>query len=1144
MPIKPMNLRSSLFAESSGKLNREKGFALVVTLTLMVLLLIIALGLLSLSSVALRTANSRDGSLSARANARMAMMIAIGELQREMGPDSRISAPHDVGGQTGGQAHWTAVYDAWKSDPAGGNAPLTPESRIPKFRGWLVSGAGVATGDMALMVGSGSLGDDFDAEDRVEAPMQEVTTGSKQGRIAWWVSDESAKAKVNAGPEFSEDPAFGLADAMFDVQSPPNVGHRAFAELADMDWKDGKRGITVSVKQLNLAAGLGSADLVGRIHDLTVHSAGVLSDVSTGRLKRDLSNLLLRDVTEIEDKPLYLADGRMNRFAITKDGAVSNAPNLIQPWRSSANTANEWGINLEELSLFHNLHREITWGSEGPRLVSKATREEVVRDRFYLYRRPVIEAVQFILSLRAVANGAPGNYKMEMMLDGMVALSNPNDVPLEWPADLILPVQLQNVPYGLDWKITKADGTSKNQNSVDAPSFGLFIGRVGGGRNISAAGFTLEPGEAATFGSTTASGQHLDLLPGFVPGGGVRMTGWNLKATGLKADDKIDFEFIKGDTGFSSTYTYYNVWIGDRKTGGNAKGWQIGAGSLSSGGDINSTEMNQLLLSPIRPPQVRPVSDFVNKPQPVMMINFLMNVEQSSGAVPPDAFASRPFQFNEPAASWGGLSPTTIETARHSTQMLITAEPMNYQFRTLAAGAGGRNIYHGGGRQPNLGGSFNVIKRRIPIAPPMSLGAFENAIASGFTGRFSNSGPAIGPDPYPADAVALCGRTFAWPLTAKAIGNSWSTPFLSSDKVYRASTGNRPDTKGATDHSWMANTALWDSWFLSGIVDGTGAGSSPWLEDSRSPRAQFLDLAEGTGTLRNRRFLYHAHKPSQEALDELFDGNLLKPAALNKLPSYLLVDGAFNVNSTSAAAWKAFLASVRDQELLVAGGGKMKFEHPFGTLGYAANTATSGTAGDWAGLRDISDTKIGTLAAAIVTEVKSRGPFLNLADFVNRRPDASDPGHRSLGALQSAITLSGLNDRFTGVGRDAQAADFQPLAGTDTIADEPMPSRAIGSAGYLSQAALLTAIGSQITVRGDTFTIRAYGDHRDASGDIVARAWCEAVVQRVPEYLDPADEPEAQEGWPSPSDSLAPANLEFGRKFEIRSFQWLAPSEV
>ena len=71
----------------------KRGFALVVTLSLMVLLTISAVGLLTLSTISLRSSAQGEAGAIARANARLALMMAIGELQKELGPDSRISAP-------------------------------------------------------------------------------------------------------------------------------------------------------------------------------------------------------------------------------------------------------------------------------------------------------------------------------------------------------------------------------------------------------------------------------------------------------------------------------------------------------------------------------------------------------------------------------------------------------------------------------------------------------------------------------------------------------------------------------------------------------------------------------------------------------------------------------------------------------------------------------------------------------------------------------------------------------------------------------------------------------------------------------------------------------------------------------------------
>ena len=74
-----------------------------------------------------------------------------------------------------------------------------------------------------------------------------------------------------------------------------------------------------------------------------------------------------------------------------------------------------------------------------------------------------------------------------------------------------------------------------------------------------------------------------------------------------------------------------------------------------------------------------------------------------------------------------------------------------------------------------------------------------------------------------------------------------------------------------------------------------------------------------------------------------------------------------------------------------------------------------------------------------------------------------------------------------------------------------------------------------MTVRSDSFVIRAYGE-AGAPGGAKVRAWCEAVVQRVPDYLDPAEA-----AWDTPE---LPVNLRFGRRFVEVSFRWLSPSEI
>ena len=97
-----------------------------------------------------------------------------------------------------------------------------------------------------------------------------------------------------------------------------------------------------------------------------------------------------------------------------------------------------------------------------------------------------------------------------------------------------------------------------------------------------------------------------------------------------------------------------------------------------------------------------------------------------------------------------------------------------------------------------------------------------------------------------------------------------------------------------------------------------------------------------------------------------------------------------------------------------------------------------------------------------------------------------------------------------------------------------------GAPSMLTQGDLMTALAPVATVHGDTFKIRSYGEVTTPDGKtILARAWCEAVVQRSMNFVDPVDLPE------TPIASLtSQANKAFGRRFNVVSFRWLNESEL
>ena len=186
----------------------------------------------------------------------------------------------------------------------------------------------------------------------------------------------------------------------------------------------------------------------------------------------------------------------------------------------------------------------------------------------------------------------------------------------------------------------------------------------------------------------------------------------------------------------------------------------------------------------------------------------------------------------------------------------------------------------------------------------------------------------------------------------------------------------------------------------------------------------------------------------------------------------------------------------------------------------------------------MTDTEIEQLAAAIVKQVKLRGPFLSLSEFVNRRLDSSNQSLSLKGALQAALDDEdvSINANFRKSGRmlDNETAGITGFEFPDA-AKGPI---AYGSTPYVDQADVLRHFSGQLTPRGDTFVIRTYGDSVNADGEVLARAWCEAVVQRVPVYIDASDEAHKKQS------DLVETNKRFGREMKIISFRWLNAEEI
>lgn len=181
------------------------------------------------------------------------------------------------------------------------------------------------------------------------------------------------------------------------------------------------------------------------------------------------------------------------------------------------------------------------------------------------------------------------------------------------------------------------------------------------------------------------------------------------------------------------------------------------------------------------------------------------------------------------------------------------------------------------------------------------------------------------------------------------------------------------------DHSYYANRALLDGYFLSGVGHEQW---SPKLLPQMETEAASLASGIAYTPYRNPR-LRPIHRDG--AMSETSYGDLSDEVSsaedrdfrYQTLAADLLLDGAFNINSTSVDAWISYLASLKGKSIPNAAYSSNETPVPRFLKHPVQNS--------WNKIRSLSDDEITLLAHCLVEQIKLRGPFLSFSDFVNRR---------------------------------------------------------------------------------------------------------------------------------------------------------------
>ena len=1226
-----------------GRLRRRSGpsgFAVVVTVALLALLGLVAIGLLSLSSIQVRQSSADDHELEARANARLALMLAIGELQGQLGPDQRVSAsatlmdsnPETPEVEGVRHPHWTGVWSTlggdgksiWVRDDANGGLRdrrfddnWQREAEVRSYLvsgneggrgtsggGFLEPGAEIEHGAHVELVGEGSLGDDPEdvAAGRVLVKRVKVDSGRDgDGHYGFWVGDLGVRANIATRNVHEGNGGMHSPETFYEVLASQEVK----SELMPAERSPGNglllpeedKARLVSARQLGLL-GASVGDWQKKLfHDVTVHSRGIPANVRDGGLKGDLT--------------AYLQGGPVAGLAGDPESGLSDSDRLVgmrneevayargEDWTASRHryAAPRFGMLRHWASVAAGQLRSDSMDAilpkpeRSPRFPSlnrfanvnlnPATLAELDQTTI----APVLVEGSYMTSLsRHRLPNAPGYWQMRLHVYPRVVLWNPYNTALRFPKSMLMIQGNGRKEYyvrvryeqprngrefedrGYIWLWSSRGEEIENSQQFREHYQSPYAGNI----YFTIPETTIEAGECLAFSCADHMEYDSDHLER------------NLLSCGVAPDTARNFYFTSSDVSDSLNKIQPVEW------------WEAPVTWTAR----NQADDNQMLLKVIGSQtgitahweqqthdfDTLPLASMVScslqygagkepriqwdhtKPVPMEETEWVYGRKPLVN--PPDVRSRDGFRlrwFREPVSNElgaGGLKNTPhFQTAPLANWNLRAAYSLRSPWDNIAGDlphgdfAGGpwffgcytRDLFDEEvGWQTQMPVLRKGSYRGNPFGPPQDFSTFQDryvlfdvprrdpgvlSLAQFQHAKISELvwHPAYAIGQSRADPrVGLVGTS---PVDSGGSGG-WNKSAIgwASDRERSASRDEwalfgkallqdyAEEDNLVYDLSYEVNHALWDEYFLS---TGDDQAKSSLVGDGIA------------GSLPNGRHILAEETRATATVSRLTD--------FHRAAYHLMADGAFNVNSTSVHAWKALLGSTRNS------GYGPENTTPFPrVLATPEGHWTGGNPDDreaWAGYRSLTDTELHRLAENIVQEVKKRGPFLSLSDFVNRRLADDETG--MMGPLQAAIEASELNAAFE-QGEEFALNNKKELPNyrhPDHIDDASRleqtlkpSSKAWGAPGYLTQGDVLQVIGPALTARSDTFVIRAYGDSVDGGGRLRARVWCEAVVQRSPEPV------RADSTGLNPERTAG--RTDFGRRFVVKSFRWLNREEV
>lgn len=1052
------------------------------------------------------------------------------------------------------------------------------------------------------LVGDGSTTDTSD-----EIYIQ-PTVLDDSGAIAWWTSGENVKATLQTDTESDPTPATGTATdgeiVRWQQRTISNGKMRAASfgsEFSNVDDLYDSNPPLISKETIE--ATFTTSDSFKNIHEIGTHGIGLLTNTATGGWRKDLSlfsenysslpdytstptnNFPTYNITpysapfngnkppalyDIASNPLlyHWADYKFPNIAITSSNGNKN-------WRKVP-AVNSWSSLVDYMMQYTELTSTSSTSTDMPTQGSRY--QDYVNYQEKSWRAPQIARLQIILSMISIKDPADSTkYIPGILLSPALTLWNPYNIEIDVDS-FTIPLF---APAPTSFTFETKTGSSIIETSKETTlSYVITTAGSNGSLNLNVnTPFVIPPGGTITFGynsldTTDLNNKNLSLTEGFQEYNGQIYTNlmfndlnttssemssinssdtFSVKDVGMKAAHKhVTGSYDTSDTTIIEAETfgnYFDIVYNSKKI----------EQKYRAAFDLTSTDFDESVRDSVYPFTLNATIDhridqLDVSSSPANSKPFLLATLSNKYISPlpfeythtdPDtnshnylqtkgSLQSKPISHytalggsNTADQDNGSLHPVNGNYEMHvkqisddwnNTSNIPEFDPLNNSSYIMTG--------YGAATQ----GVHNVIATEIPIRPLQSLGQLQSFDAT------KNK-------PKP-------------PFQYNIIGNSHAQPLIADDSVSLTTSGTQ--TELTNDDSYLLNHVLFDDWFISSIAPDLNHFSS---SVERSIDTVYQDHLLNNERLPNRFYLPSNNAYKKSTADEtlLVTSTTASPTegySYQNIASKLEVKGMFNINSTSVEAWKALLKHSSDacvpyietkETLLDNATG-----YPFPRLSVSGNLQYDGSniSGTADGYGSLTENQIDELANQIVNEIKARGPFLSLSEFVNRRLETynSSAPYALAGVIQASLNhLESLGNSNLNPYKEIKNHVNYEITDPSLIPGNTyykFPEAALGSPLYgipswVTQADILTPIAPMLSARDDTFIIRAYGDARDSSGNVLAEAWCEATVQRTADFVDDVDSPETL------LDQLSSnSNKIFGRRFKVISFKWLMKDEL